>query len=478
MDVNTDSYLKPTAQPSTLDIAGKLGGLQQQAQQIQSGALQINQQKLDQANQAFGYMTRAMTSLGPNATKDQYKAVGENAAKMGLVPADMLHVWEERVDSAPDSPTFFKQALGAFADHQQQLNLQTGAPAEESDSANLYQGKRDPITGAFKPATSLPVQVPPTQAIQGPTGAPGIVGPSGAAGVRPVSGGLPVQQPSVSAPAPVAAPAKGLRAVTSGPTGPTVDVTPKTPTDFNNRFSAAFPNAVATGPAPGVAGAQNIVGEQSGKDYAAALQKAGSIGADLQPDLAVLNIVKNKNAGDFGPGTGELNQLKKLAVTWLPNVDPKLINDSSDYDTVKKYLVQGARSTGNTGSDNQLAAAFEGNPNTTMNTATIENIVKSRVALKKMEAAQALMANQQGVSPDQFSRWKAQNQNVLDPRAFGFDLMNPDARTKLMSSFGKIDKGSGQWIAKDKDHQQEFNKFEKSVNFANDANLIEPPGRQ
>src|ERR1700744_791031 len=120
MDVDTSSYLKPTAQPSALDIAGKLGGLQQQAQQIQSGALQINQQKLDQANQAFGYMTRAMTSLGPNATKDQYKAVGENAAKMGLVPADMLHVWEERVDAAPDSPTFFKQALGAFADHQQQ----------------------------------------------------------------------------------------------------------------------------------------------------------------------------------------------------------------------------------------------------------------------------------------------------------------------------------------------------------------------
>lgn len=483
---STDSYPKAAlpVQKSPIEIAGQLGALQSQK-------LGIDQQKLDQANQGFTYLTRAMTSLGPNASKDEYKAVGANAVKMGLVPPNMLNIWDERVDAAPDSPTFFKQALGAVADHQQQLNLQTGAPATATDNANIYQGKTDVMTGGFTPATQAPIQPPPTQPNinnqptipdpNNPNGPPirnpkylqpGIIG-APPAGVRPVRQGLPVQQPSQTAPAPVSALPSRLPVATTGATGPTT----QTGFDFKQRF-AGDTQGMATGAAPGVVEAEKTVGEQSGKDYATALQRAGNIQADLQPDLAVLNIVKGKAAGDFGPGTESLNQLKKLAVTWLPDVDPKIINSSSDYDTVKKYLVQGARSAGNTGTNDQLAAAFDASPNVTMNTATIESIVKSRVALKKMEAAQALIANQQGIASDQFSRWKAQNQNTLDPRAFGFDLMDGNARSKLMNNFGKIDKGSGEWVAKDKEHQKEFNKFEQSLSFANDAGLIEPPGRK
>ncbi len=186
------------------------------------------------------------------------------------------------------------------------------------------------------------------------------------------------------------------------------------------------------------------------------------IQADLQPDLAVLDVVKGKAPGDFGPGTDAFNQLKKVAVTWLPNVDPKLINDSSDYDTVKKYLVQGARAAGNTGTNDQLAAAFEANPNTTMNTATIESIVKTRVALKKMEAAQALLFDQQNLPESEFSRWKAKNQNKLDPRAFGWDMMSNEARQKLVKRLSP----------------KEFQKLETSIQFAKDAELIEPPARR
>jgi len=71
-------------------MAQKFGNLQQQS-------LQINQAKLDQANQALGYMTRAMGSLGPNATKDDYAAVAQNAVKQGLVPQDQLNTYMERL---------------------------------------------------------------------------------------------------------------------------------------------------------------------------------------------------------------------------------------------------------------------------------------------------------------------------------------------------------------------------------------------
>jgi len=482
-DVGFDTSSYPRAslpvQQTPLQIAGQLGAIQQQK-------LSIDQAKLDQANQGFTYLTRAMSSLGPNATKDQYKEVGANAVKLGLVPANMLNVWDERVDAAPDSPTFFNQVTNAVNSHQQILQNYKGTPSTVNDNANVYQGVTGGLSGTspggFTPATQAPIQVPPTQPIVGNNNAPGIVG-APPAGVRPVRAGLPVAAPAATAPAPVSTRPR-LPVATTGPTGPTVDATPSTPTTFANRFNGAFPNAITTGAAPGVAEAQGVVGAQSGKDFATDLTRAGGINAELQPDLAVLNIVKNKAPGDFGPGTDSLNQLKKIAVTWLPNVDPKIINSSFDYDTVKKYLVQGARAAGNTGTNDQLAAAFEANPNTTMNTATIENIVKSRVALKKMDAAQTLMFSQQKdkdgnpLPESQYSRWKAQNQNVLDPRAFGFDLMSPEAKTKLLTNIGKIDKGSGEWIAKDKDHQKEFNKFESSLSFANDAGLIAPPGRQ
>jgi hypothetical protein len=465
-EVDVSSYPKPAALPvqkSPIEIAGQLGALQSQK-------LGIDQQKLDQANQAFGYMTRAMTSLGPNATKDQYKAVGENASKMGLVPPDMLHIWEDRVDQAPDSQTFFKQALGAFADHQQQLNLQTGTPAEATDSANNYQGKRDPITGAFTPATSLPVQVPPTQPIVGNNNAPGIVG-APPAGVRPVRQGLPVQQPGITPPAPVSASPSRLPVV-SGPTGPTVDATPSTPTTFNNRF----PNAVTTGAAPGVIEAQGAVGGQSGKDYATDLTRAKNYQTDLYPMNKVLEILKEEGPQAFGPGTPALNSVKSAIATWLPNVDQKTIDGVSNFEQAKKYLVQAARTAGNTGTNDQLAAAFEANPNVTMNGATIDNVVKSNIALRKMQHAQTLLFGQQNLPASEYSQWIAKNQNVLDPRAFGFDMMTPEAKTKLMDGIATKDK-SGNFIAK-KGKEKEFNKFEQSLSFANDAGLIEPPGRK
>lgn len=478
---DTSSYPKASlpVQQTPLQIAGQLGAIQQQK-------LSIDQAKLDQANQGLMYLARAVSAVGPNGTEQQFRQAGDQATRqLGLDPSKTA-IWNEQVDAAKgpdgkfDGPGFFKHAMSQMASHGEILNLQTGINSTQNDSANIYQGKTNPMTGGFTPATQAPVQAPPTQPIVGNNNAPGIIG-APPAGFRR-SGGLPVAGPAATALAattvrPSRLPVAGPPA-TTGPIGPTVDATPSTPTTFNNRF----PNSMATGTAPGVSEAQGVVGAQSGKDFATDLTRAGSINAELQPDLAVLNIVKNKAPGDFGPGTDSLNQLKKIAVTWLPNVDPKIINSSSDYDTVKKYLVQGARAAGNTGTNDQLAAAFEANPNTTMNTATIENIVKSRVALKKMDAAQTLMFSQQKnkdgepLLESQYSKWKAQNQNVLDPRAFGFDLMSPEAKTKLMDGIANKDK-SGNFVAK-KGKEKEFNKFESSLSFANDAGLIAPPGRQ
>lgn len=449
---DTSSYLKPSLPVSPLDIAAKVGGLQQQK-------LSIDQAKLDQANQGLTYLARAVTSLGPDASKDQYKAVGADMVKAGLVPENMLHIWNDKIDAAPDSATIFKQTLGAVADHQQQLNLQTGHNASLDNGATTFQGKVNPMTGGFTPATQSANQPPPTQPTVNnertlPTGQPnpnylqpGIVGPSGPSGVVPVPQarprGLPVERPSLP--------------TVSGPTGPTT----QTGFDFKQRFAG---EPIVTGAAPGVAGAMETIGKQSGIDYSTDLSRAKNLQTDLYPMNRVLDILKEEGPKAFGPGTEGLNTLKSAFVTWLPNVDQKTIEGVSNFEQAKKYLVQAARTAGNTGTNDQLAAAFEANPNVKMSGATIENVVKSNIALRKMQHAQTMLFGQQNLPPSEYSQWISKNQNSLDPRAFGFDMMDQKAKSKLVEQLAKDPKA--------------YQKFETSLQFAHDADLIEKPARK
>ena len=111
-----------------------------------------------------------------------------------------------------------------------------------------------------------------------------------------------------------------------------------------------------------------------------------------------------------------------------------------------------------------------------MSNAATENVLKSVIALRKMQHAQTLLFGQQNLPPSEYSQWISKNQNVLDPRAFGFDNMDTNAKTKTLETMASKDK-SGNWVAK-KGKEKDFQKFEQSLSFANDAGLIEPPGRR
>lgn len=467
LEADTSGYASQPLPVSPLDMTKNIAATRSAVQQNISNDTKITADKLSLMAQQFGMMNNELANLiDSGATKPQAAERLQRIAKtLNLPPEASNHMMEE-LNQAPDVKTFAQFAIRRGMDTMQKYGVQLGTNETQNDGANIVQGVRasPEYGGGFKATTRMPVQQPPgTPTVNNNPNDPnylqptylGSAGPSGVVPVGPnAAPAVPMPRPAPgSRPMPVAPPP-----AVSGPIGPTV----QTGHDFAQRFAGDGRGALPVGAPPGVAGAMANVAEQSGKDFSTALQKAGNIQAELQPDLAVLDIVKGKAPGDFGPGTDGFNKLKKVAVTWLPNVDAKLIEDSKDFDTVKKYLVQGARGAGNTGTNDQLAAAFEGSPNVTMNTATIESIVKTRVALKKMEAAQALLANQQGVPAHEFSKWKAKNQNVLDPRAFGWDMMSDEARQKLVKRLTP----------------KEYQKLETSVQFAKDAELIEPPVRK
>lgn len=470
-EIDTSSYPKATMPVGPLDMAQKLGNIQQQK-------LGIDQAKLDQANQALTYMVRAMGSMGPDASKEDYAKAAQNAVDQGLVPQQQENLFLQHLQAAPDAPSFYKQFMSAAQQGQEQIAIHSGRNKDVQDNANIYSGVEKPAFegGGFTPATKMPVQLPPTTPNVDnqrtlPNGQPnpgynqpGYVGPSGPSGVAPAQ---PMARPRL----PVAPP-QGAGAVqgaqplhrmpvappaTTGPTGPT------TQTGFNFKERFAGEPRVVSGAAPGVAEATKVVGEQSGKDYASDLTRAKNFQTDLYPMQKVLDIVKEEGPKAFGPGTTALTNLKSALVTWLPNVDQKTIDNVSNVEQARKYLVQAARTAGNTGTNDQLAAAFEANPNVTMSGATIDTVVKSNIALRKMQHAQTLLFGKQNLPDSEYSKWISQNQNVLDPRAFGFDMMDNKSKTKLVEQLGK---------------GKAYKKFEDSLHFANEAGLIEPPARK
>lgn len=451
LDADISSYNQPLP-VSPLDVAGKVGGLQQQK-------LAIDQSKLDQANQALGYMVRAMGSMGPNASKEDYAKAAQNAVDQGLVPQQQENIFLEHLKNAPDSASFYKQFMSAAQEGFKSIEMHTGHNASITNGATDYQGKVNPLTGGFTAATQSAIQPPPTQGTVDnrrvlPTGQPnpdylqpGIIGPAGPAGPVPVPRMRPKGLPVEPLPAPV-----------SGPTGPTV----QTGHDFTQRF-AGEPKIV-TGAPPGVASAIQTVGEQSGKDYAGDLTRAKNFKADLYPAQAALEGIKELGVQGVGPGTDTLNNIKSAIITWLPNADKKAIDEVGTFEQTRKYLTQIARSSGSTGTNDQLAAAFEANPSIKMSQAATENVLKSVIALRKMQHAQTLLFGQQNLPESEYSKWIARNQNTLDPRAFGFDMMSNEAQRKLIDSI--------------KNDPKAYQKFETSLQFAHDAELIEPKARK
>jgi hypothetical protein len=476
-EVDISSYPKPSAPVPLIDQVQKLGALQQQQQQIESGGLTIEKQKLDLVNQRFGEMAKGFTSLiaKPDLNEDDVRKYVQNQVKLGYVPPEMAAQTISTLPPTqglpgPQAAQVLKTALQQHLDHAQTtldaINSHFGTPSSQQDSSNIYQGvTKSPMQGGgFVPATQTPIQLPPTTPTQNLNpaspgyGQGGYIGPAAPPGPRPFSANVAPPQAATDM---VNDPSQGnlTGSRTTGPTGPTV----AQGTEFNNRFSAAYGGRgfVPATVSPGAASAISEVATQSGKDYATDLRRATNFKADLYPAERALELVKELGPQGVGPGTEALNGIKSAMVTWLPNVDPKIIQGVSNFEEARKYLVQTARTSGNTGTNDQLAASFEANPSVKLSQATTENVLKSVIALKKLDAAQTLLFRQTGLQPDQYTKWRSANQNVLDPRAFGFDMMDNNAKKALVEQLKKDPKA--------------YKKFEDSLTFAHNSELIEPP---
>jgi hypothetical protein len=424
--VDTSSYPKATMQVSPLDLAQKLGSIEQQK-------LSINQAKLNQANQGLQYMTRAMGALGPNATKEQYIDAAGTAVKLGLVPAEALDTFKARAEAAPNSQSFYNEFMTTAADHQQQIAYHLGQREDISNGQTVTPSVTivKPGFGVQPIAAPIQQQTPPSTTVMGPGNIPTTVGaqapqlPPGAtpAGRLPGQFRMPVQPPQAL---PAAIPGQITNPAISGPSsnfGGTVVGANVGPTTNAATGAPMVPRGFQAGTPPLFEEGKKKLSD----DQALATQRMTA----AKPAIQALKIIQSGKLGSTGPITGQLTELTAAAKA-LGIVDTKALNDPTVLrQEVEKKLAQyvGSNPAGQR-SDAAQVLAEAGSPNPKHQILpALANLTKDSIILDRVQAARP--AAFQGTNYEKYGEHQAKFSQSIDERAFGLDLMPKEDAKKL-----------------------------------------------
>lgn len=428
-EIDTSSYPKALPAASPLDIASKLGGLEAQR-------VAIDTAKMEQANKALGFMTRAMGSLGPNASINDYVSVAQNAVKQGLVPQQQLNAFIERAQKAPNSQTFYKEFMTAAKDHQQQIDMHLGRDASIQDNANIYSGKSDVMTGGFTPATRTPMQIAPGTPIYNEQNQQVLVGPSGPSG--------PVPVPRARPPLPAERP-------TTGAAGPTVDRTAETPTTLANRLEP-----LKAGP--------SVMFPEGKEAYTKAQMNAAARSMAIKPAIQALKLMPGLSTG---PGTAQFNDLVAAAKAW-GIVDTKAENDPTvlrqELEKKLAQYIQGSPVANRSDAAQALAESASPNPKKQILPA-LQNLTRDAVGLERVNilAPQAFKGNDY----QNFIKHQGTFPNSIDEKALTLDLLPEAERNSL------IKKMANQYKNGNASEKRAADKFLNTLKLAQEAKIYE-----
>lgn len=422
-DVDTSSYPKASLPVNPLEVAGKVGQLYQQQQNLQRGAVELDSEKLALVNNRYKAISSQIAALAndPNLTPDKVVQTFNSQLKSGVIDQNM---YNQEVGEMPKDPSQLKPWLEDRLMRGQEImnaiNFQYGQPGMMNTGNAQQPVVQSPRFGVRSTGLPIATQPPPTQTeydennkprfrgVQPAQAAPGMVT------APPPKPGLPVASP--------ASPVK-----TTGPTGPTIDRTPETPTSFDNRFAGAYdkPRGAAAGPEPMFDEGKT----QYSKDIELATQKL----TNIKPALLALDLIPGLRTG---PGTETWN--KAVAALKANGIIPTEVkNDpTAIYQEVDKYLHQYLKGRGDR-SDADLIAAEKASPNpgTQINSALLK-LAQTAVAQDRIEAARALSYKDKNYA--NYPQYRGSFPASMDERAFIVDKMTPEQKQDLAKEIAKM----------------------------------------
>lgn len=279
---------------------------------------------------------------------------------------------------------------------------------------------------------------------QPPQLAPGTAaGPTPLPTARPSS--LPVERP--------APPAK-----TTGGFGETIRRTDLEPTNFDNRFAGAFPQArgAATGPTP--------LFEEGKKSYANDQLTASARAQSVKPAIQALRLMPGLSTG---PGTAQFNDLVAAAKAW-GIVDTKAENDPTVMrQELEKKLAQyvgGSPVAQRSDAAQTLAEAGSPNPKKQILPA-LQSLTRDAIALDRVQILKPQAFK--GQKFDDYIKHTGNFPQSIDEKALTLDLMDDAERNKIVNKM-KSEYKNGDGAAK-----KRATKFFETLQLARDAKLYD-----
>ncbi len=408
-EVDISSYPKAAMPVSPLDTAQKIGNLQQQNQQIQSGAIAIDKQKLDLVTQQFGIMNNELAGLlNGNYTKEQAAGRLNTIAKTLNLPEPVVQHMTDELNASPNVQAFAKNAIVRGMQTMEKVQQLAGQNTSVQDNKNIYQGvQQSPLMGGnFQPVNKLPIQTPVGQAGYDQNNKQQFEQPEGPSGVVPVP-----------RPAPM-----GAKAMPVEQPLPPASTAPAT---FAQRTDAAFPNRqpLSAGPDP--------LYPEGKEAYTKDQLTAGAKAQGIKPAMQALKIMDKGLA--TGPGTAQFNDLVAAAKAWGV-VDTKAENDPTVLrQELEKKLAQyvGSSPIGQR-SDAAQTLAEAGSPNPKKQILpALQQLTRDAIALDRVNI---LMPQAfKGSDYQNYLKHKGTFPGNIDEKALTLDMMPDEARTKLVN---------------------------------------------
>lgn len=422
--VDTSIYKDAIAE-NPLDMAGKvveyknklLGNVQHQ-QAVEKNAIGIDSAKVDLAMKRFGIMNDAISGLigdrgyGTENLKPKINGVMGRLVKDGVLSAQHA---VEALQGIPDDPREQANALRNFHTMTQTAmergNSFFGQPQTQNVGNALVTTQTPQYPG--KPIATrgnVPLALPPTtETVQDDPTKPGY-------GKKVLLGQTPAP------------------AVRQGPG--VVPAAPQAPARVNAPPPADTP--ITTALPPGQAEAASVAGGASGGALGDARNRSLNFQQEVTPLEQAIPALEKLGTKGTGPGTESINSLKSFILSNVPGADFKgLKDDVATYDKAKKYLTDFVNQNGNSGTNDKLAAAFAGNPSVNISNAAAVDVAKTALTLRRFKQAQLLAFEGSGKPDADFAKEAGKFAREHDPRAYGFDMMSPAERKKVIESLPK-----------------------------------------
>ncbi len=442
MPIDASIYNNLNTKPyNPLEVVGQVTGVSNAMQQNKLLQTQNQQSTADLAMKQYEYLNNVIGNLNDKATSEE-----------GITHNEMINAALDAKNAGMISDDGFKNFVAGLGADTKQNNAATtarlqyatqdaakkhaityGAPiAGTIGSQQFYGTQQDPQhQGRLNIATELTNELTPgEQAARVPAivnGAQGSVPQSSLVTPTGMPKSAPSQQGVISAESDINAP-RSLSSIAA-------DRVPESsvPALPSGAVQSSFP--------PGVPEAAAQVGSIAGQNLANDITALNHSPDTLYGMESAGKALQNATTGK---GSEYRNALKSYVTAFAPDVfkNTDWEHDVEAYDKANKYLTQQAQRLGSQigpNTNESMATAAKGSPNTHINNLTSQELQAVTTGLTRMNYARTAAfqyENPNGTPHDYQGYGQKFNQSV-DPRGFMVDLLPKAQASKLLKELGK-----------------------------------------